>query len=93
MKLATLPGVGRDGVLAVVSRDLARAVEATAIAPTLQDALDRWGAVEAPQRALADALEYGRAKGRSPSTPPERSLPCLAPGSGSTAQPSPRTAI
>ena len=39
MKLATLPG-GRDGRLAVVSRDLSRATLAQGIAGTLQDALD-----------------------------------------------------
>ena len=39
MKLASLKH-GRDGALLVVSRDLARAVVATDIAPTLQAALD-----------------------------------------------------
>ena len=60
MKLATLPAAGRDGALAVVSRDGARAASAAAIAPTLQDALDRWAEVEAPLRSLAEALEAGR---------------------------------
>jgi fumarylacetoacetate (FAA) hydrolase len=61
MKLATLPAAGRDGALAVVSRDGTRAASAAAIATTLQDALDRWAEVEAPLRALADDLEAGRA--------------------------------
>ncbi|HSE11178.1 MAG TPA: fumarylacetoacetate hydrolase family protein [Rudaea sp.] len=43
MKLATLKEGGRDGTLIVASRDLARAVRASDIAPTLQAALDDWG--------------------------------------------------
>jgi fumarylacetoacetate (FAA) hydrolase len=50
MKLASLKG-GRDGRLAVVSRDLTRAVLAQDIAPTLQAALDEWDKT-APQLAL-----------------------------------------
>ena len=42
MKLASLKGPGRDGTLCVVSRDLARAVKAAAISPTLQHALEHW---------------------------------------------------
>ncbi len=43
MKLATERTMGQpDGRLLVVSRDLTRAVHATQIASTLQDALDRW---------------------------------------------------
>ncbi|HET8791517.1 MAG TPA: fumarylacetoacetate hydrolase family protein [Modicisalibacter sp.] len=41
MKLASLQH-GRDGKLVVVSRDLARAVDATDIAATLQAAIDDW---------------------------------------------------
>lgn len=41
MKLASLKQ-GRDGKLVVVSRDLARAIAADGIAPTLQAALDSW---------------------------------------------------
>jgi len=41
MKLASLKR-GRDGALAVVSRDLKRCVSAGHIAPTLQHALDHW---------------------------------------------------
>ncbi|AUT40405.1 MULTISPECIES: fumarylacetoacetate hydrolase family protein [Aeromonas] len=50
MKLATLNNGKRDGALVVVSRDLARAVHVTTIAPTLQSALDQWDEV-APQLA------------------------------------------
>ena len=42
MKLGSLKEGGRDGTLIVVSRDLARAVRATGIAPTLQRALEDW---------------------------------------------------
>ena len=43
MKLGSLKEGGRDGSLIVVSRDLARAVRATGIAATLQQALDEAG--------------------------------------------------
>jgi fumarylacetoacetate (FAA) hydrolase len=42
MKLASLKNETRDGALAVVSRDLARATLAYDVAPTLQAALDDW---------------------------------------------------
>jgi fumarylacetoacetate (FAA) hydrolase len=64
MKLATLKQDGyRDGLLVVVSRDLARAVDAAAIAPTLQTALEQWERAAPALRALAAALEAGRAAG------------------------------
>ena len=61
MKLASLTG-GRDGRLAVVSRDLSRAAFATDIAPTLQAALDDWRHAKLALAALAGELEAGRAK-------------------------------
>jgi len=58
MKLGSLKQ-GRDGELIVVSRDLARAVRATGIAPTLQAALDSWS-VSAPKlAALYARLQAG----------------------------------
>ena len=61
MKLATLKTGTRDGKLIVVSRDLARAVAASEIAPTLQAALDDWSA-KAPRLAqLSVLLNDGRA--------------------------------
>ncbi|MGF1681339.1 fumarylacetoacetate hydrolase family protein [Photobacterium minamisatsumaniensis] len=45
MKLASLKN-GLDGQLVLVSRDLTTAVDATDIAPTLQNALDNWSTVE-----------------------------------------------
>ena len=63
MKLGTLKEGGRDGTPIVVSRDLRRAVEATAVAPTLQAALDDWAAMAAPLQSLYDDLNAGRAAG------------------------------
>lgn len=60
MKLASLRHE-RDGRLLVVSRDLTRAADASAVAPTLRAALEDWTAAEPRLRELADALESGRA--------------------------------
>jgi len=61
MKLATLPNGTRDGRLVVVSRDLAHMVDARAIAPTLQKALDDWVLSAPALAALATALDTGKA--------------------------------
>ena len=58
MKLASLKD-GRDGRLVVVSRDLSRCVAATAVAPSLQAALDDWTAAAPRLSELAEALESG----------------------------------
>jgi fumarylacetoacetate (FAA) hydrolase len=47
MKLGSLRS-GRDGKLVVVSDDLRWCVDASAVAPTLQAALDNWPAAEPP---------------------------------------------
>ena len=60
MKLASLTG-GRDGRLAVVSRDLSRAAFATDIAPTLQAALDDWQGIAPRLQERAAALELSHA--------------------------------
>ncbi|WP_320826631.1 fumarylacetoacetate hydrolase family protein [Reinekea sp.] len=60
MKLASLKG-GRDGQLVVVSRDLTQMVVASAIAPTLQAALDDWPHCAPLLGALADRLAAGQA--------------------------------
>lgn len=62
MKLASLRR-DRDGALIVVSRDLASAVSAADIAPTMQAALDRWPQVEGALRALYEKLNAGQAQG------------------------------
>ena len=56
MKLASLKR-GRDGELAVVSRDLSRAIVAGEALPTMQSALDEWKSAEPQLRELADKLE------------------------------------
>jgi fumarylacetoacetate (FAA) hydrolase len=61
VKLATLRDGTRDGRLAVVSRDLARAAFADGIAHTLQAALDDWDGTAPALIALAADLEAGRA--------------------------------
>ena len=63
MKLGSLKEGGRDGTLIVVSRDLARAVRATGIAPTLQAALEDWQRAAPRLDVLAVALEGGKADG------------------------------
>ncbi len=58
MKLASLKG-GRDGRLVVVSNDLTRSADASAVAPTLQAALDDWATAEPQLREIAATLESG----------------------------------
>jgi len=62
MKLGSLKEGGRDGTLIVVSRDLTRAVRATAIAQTLQRALEDWSNAAPRLNALSDALNAGEAE-------------------------------
>jgi fumarylacetoacetate (FAA) hydrolase len=59
MKLASLKG-GRDGRLVVVSRGLSRCADASAVAPTLQAALDNWDVAAPRLTEIADTLEAGR---------------------------------
>ena len=75
MKLASLKNNTRDGELAVVSRDLTRAVVASEVATTLQQALDSWDEI-APKLAdlssrlergeIADSIEFSPAQCESP---------------------------
>ena len=60
MKLASLKH-GRDGRLVVVSRDLSRCSDASAIAPTLSAAIDDWPDASPHLLELAGRLEKGRA--------------------------------
>ena len=59
MKLATLKGPTRDGTLVLVNRDLTRAVAASGIAPTMQDALENWDALRPRLLDAAESLECG----------------------------------
>lgn len=63
MKLASLK-IGRDGRLMVVSRDLAVAVPAQDIAPTLQAALDDWQRTAPKLEAVYNALNAGQIENR-----------------------------
>ena len=58
MKLASLKS-GRDGRLVVVSNDLHWYTDASAIAPTLQAALDDWARCESHLLGLAESVEHG----------------------------------
>jgi fumarylacetoacetate (FAA) hydrolase len=58
VKLATLNRGGRDGRLAVVTRDLTRCLLVPGIAPTLQAALDDWAEVAPKLAERALALEH-----------------------------------
>ncbi|TVQ41541.1 MAG: 2-keto-4-pentenoate hydratase, partial [Geminicoccaceae bacterium] len=61
MRLASLPGRGRDGRLVVVSRDLRRCTPAAAVADTLQQALERWDRASVVLERLAEQLESDEA--------------------------------
>jgi fumarylacetoacetate (FAA) hydrolase len=64
MKLASLKQ-GRDGKLVVVSRDLSKYADASAIAPTMQAALDDWAVCAPKLKALYDALNSGKEAGKA----------------------------
>jgi fumarylacetoacetate (FAA) hydrolase len=63
MKLATLRNGSRDGRLLVVRKDGEVGVPSPEAWPTLQRALDDWGAAEPALRALAGELDAGRHDG------------------------------
>ncbi len=60
MKLASLKN-GRDGRLIVVSNDLQKYADASAIAPTMQAALDDWDNLAPKLEALSIQVESGEA--------------------------------
>lgn len=59
MKLASLRDGSRDGRLVVVSTDLTQYLDAAAVAPTLQAALDDWASAGPRLEALAQSLLLG----------------------------------
>ncbi len=59
MKLASLKGPTRDGTLVVVNRDLTRAVAASGIARTMQQALERWDEAGRRLQDTFESLECG----------------------------------
>ena len=75
MKLATLKDGSKDGRLVIVSRDLTRAADATAIAPTLLAAVESWS-VSAPRlQALSERLNEGRLDGAFDFDPRQAAAP------------------
>jgi fumarylacetoacetate (FAA) hydrolase len=75
MKLATFKDGSRDGVLAVVSRDMTMAHYATGIATTLQQVLDDWNFRSPPLEDLYATLNGGKARHAFPFDPQL----CMAP--------------
>lgn len=65
MKLATLKGQSRDGMLVVVSQDLTRCHAVSDIAQTMLDAMDRWAEVEPALRQVYEGLNQGRLAGQA----------------------------
>lgn len=66
MKFATLKSnTSRDGRLCIVSRDLSRAVDASAIASTLQEALEHWNDVFDALETLSSELNAGKIQAES----------------------------
>lgn len=62
MKFATLQDGSPDGCLLLVSRDARRAVRASAISPSLIEALRRWDDVRQPLLDLYESLNAGSAQ-------------------------------
>lgn len=60
MRLATLKSEQPDGCLVVVSRDMTRMADASAVAPSMWEALRQWDDVAPGLRHLSDELEAGR---------------------------------
>lgn len=75
MKLATLKAGGRDGTLAVVSRELNRGARVSDIAPTLQAALDDWERVAPALEAVYAELNENRAHNAFDMNPEELHSP------------------
>lgn len=69
MKLASLKEGGRDGTLAVVSRDLSWCRAVPEIAPTLQAALDHWDHVVPRLRKIYQNLNAGERQEARPFDP------------------------
>lgn len=66
MKLATLRNGQRDGRLVVVSADACRCIDASTVAPTLLDALERWSEAEAGLQELSLTVNAAAALGTMP---------------------------
>ena len=65
MKLATLRDKTRDGRLVIISRDNQSYIEASSIAKTMQDALDRWDEAKPQLDQLYQDISDGKIKGQA----------------------------
>jgi len=64
MKLATLKSSNSlDGELVVISKDLKSFVRASSIAPSLREAIEKWGQVQPQLQKISDELNAGSARG------------------------------
>lgn len=75
MKLATLKNGRKDGRLVVVSRDLRRAADAQAIAPTLLAALEDWTRCESPLSELYERINTSNVPGAFDFDPQQAAAP------------------
>ncbi len=75
MKLATLRSARRDGTLALVSRDLGRAVKVPEIAPTFQAAIDDWDMLAPRLQAVYERLNKGEVPEAAPFDPAQAAAP------------------
>ncbi|MDO8954161.1 MAG: fumarylacetoacetate hydrolase family protein [Gammaproteobacteria bacterium] len=64
MKLATIKASSKDGNLAVVSKDLKRAILVPSIASTMQYALDNWQKLEPKLQEAYAQLNLGKVEGQ-----------------------------
>ena len=63
MKLGTMKANSRDGKLVLVSDDLSKAFTPSAVAGTLQEALDSWEVLEPKLKSLSSQLNKGELEG------------------------------
>jgi fumarylacetoacetate (FAA) hydrolase len=75
MKLATRKTSGPDGELLVVSRDLRKAAQASAVAATLLEALSRWQEVVLRLQAIYERLNADQAADAFPFQPEAMAAP------------------
>lgn len=69
MKFATLNDGSRDGRLAIISRDLTRAVAIPDLAKSLQEAVENWAELASAMQTRYDALNAGFVEGEEPFDP------------------------
>ncbi len=64
MKLGTLKSLNSlDGELIIATPDMTKAIHASAVVPSLREAVEQWSGVERPLRELDQTLRSGKAPG------------------------------